>query len=120
MSEETVNWCPGLGTVLANEEITADGRSDIGNFLVFRRPLRQWMMRITSYAERLLGTWTSLDWPEPIKAMQRNWIGQRWRAGRVRWPRPGAETGAFTTRPDTLAGATYLVLAPEHPLADPG
>ncbi len=71
-----VNWCPGLGTVLANEEVTADGRSERGNFPVYRRPLEQWMMRITAYAERLLGDLDRLDWPEPIKLMQRNWIGR--------------------------------------------
>ena len=119
LSEETVNWCPGLGTVLANEEITADGRSDVGNFPVFRRPLRQWMMRITSYAERLLGDLDLVDWPEPIKAMQRNWIGAsdgaevEFEVADV----PPLKLRVFTTRPDTLAGATFLVLAPEHPLA---
>ena len=75
ISEELVNWCPGLGTALANEEITVDGRSDIGNYPVYRRPLRQWMLRITAYAERLIRDLDHLDWPEPIKTMQRNWIG---------------------------------------------
>ena len=70
-----VNWAPGLGTVLANEEVTADGRSDVGNYPVYRRPLRQWMLRITAYAERLLADLDGLDWPEPIKQQQRNWIG---------------------------------------------
>jgi leucyl-tRNA synthetase len=118
LSEELVNWCPGLGTVLANEEITADGRSDIGNYPVYRRPLRQWMLRITAYAERLIRDLDCLDWPEPIKIMQRNWIGPSdgasidfQVAGLA-----GAVIHAFTTRPDTLPGATYLVLAPEHPL----
>jgi leucyl-tRNA synthetase len=119
LSEETVNWCPGLGTVLANEEITADGRSDVGNFPVFRRPLRQWMLRITSYAERLIADLDLVDWPEPIKAMQRNWIGAS--DGAVIEfevaDGPPLKVGVFTTRPDTLAGATFLVLAPEHPLA---
>jgi leucyl-tRNA synthetase len=75
ISEELVNWCPGLGTVLADEEVTADGRSDVGNYPVYRRPLRQWMLRITAYAERLLAELEPLDWPEPVKQMQRNWIG---------------------------------------------
>ena len=74
-SQELVNWCPGLGTVLANEEVTADGRSDIGNYPVFRRPLQQWMLRITAYADRLLADLDGLDWPESIKRRQRNWIG---------------------------------------------
>ncbi|MDQ4039202.1 MAG: class I tRNA ligase family protein, partial [Actinomycetota bacterium] len=76
VSEAPVNWCPGLGTVLSNEEVTADGRSERGNFPVFRRPLRQWMMRITAYAERLLADLDRLEWPESIKLMQRNWIGR--------------------------------------------
>ena len=75
LSEELVNWCPGLGTVLANEEITADGRSDVGNYPVYRRPLRQWMLRITAYADRLINELGLVDWPEPVKHMQRNWIG---------------------------------------------
>jgi len=118
LSEELVNWCPGLGTVLANEEITAEGRSDIGNYPVYRRPLRQWMLRITAYAERLIRDLDDLDWPEPIKIMQRNWIGPSDGAG-VDFPvtgQAGTVIHAFTTRPDTLPGATYLVLAPEHPL----
>src|SRR5690606_12507342 len=110
-------------TVLSNEEVTADGRSDRGNFPVFRRPLRQWMMRITAYADRLLGDLDLLDWPEPIKLQQRNWIG-RSEGARVTFPtvRPDGSAGpgieVFTTRPDTLFGATYMVLAPEHPLVD--
>ncbi|MGH3999139.1 MAG: leucine--tRNA ligase [Pseudonocardiaceae bacterium] len=120
LSEAPVNWCPGLGTVLANEEVTAEGRSDRGNFPVFRRNLRQWMMRITAYADRLLDDLDRLDWPEKIKTMQRNWIG-RSHGARVRFPVQtaiGGQVGldVFTTRPDTLFGATYLVLAPEHPL----
>src|ERR1700734_3868868 len=75
-SDSMVNWCPGLGTVLANEEVTADGRSDRGNFPVFRKRLRQWMMRITAYSDRLLDDLDLLDWPDKIKAMQRNWIGR--------------------------------------------
>ncbi|HEY3735139.1 MAG TPA: class I tRNA ligase family protein [Streptosporangiaceae bacterium] len=119
ISEELVNWCPGLGTVLANEEITADGRSDIGNYPVYRRPLRQWMLRITAYAERLFGDLDQLDWPESIKTMQRNWIGPSHGAS-IDFPVAGsqAKIRVFTTRPDTLAGATYMVLAPEHPLVD--
>jgi leucyl-tRNA synthetase len=118
LSEELVNWCPSLGTVLANEEITPDGRSDIGNYPVYRRPLRQWMLRITAYAERLIRDLDYLDWPEPIKTMQRNWIGPSDGAS-VDFQvagLAGAVIHAFTTRPDTLPGATYLVLAPEHPL----
>ena len=76
VSEAPVNWCPGLGTVLANEEVTADGRSDRGNFPVFKRPLKQWMMRITAYADRLLEDLDLLDWSDSIKTMQRNWIGR--------------------------------------------
>ena len=119
ISEELVNWCPGLGTVLANEEITADGRSDIGNYPVYRRPLRQWMLRITAYAERLLRDLDTLDWPESIKAMQRNWIGPSHGAN-IDFPVAGSheKIRVYTTRPDTLAGATYMVLAPEHPLVD--
>jgi leucyl-tRNA synthetase len=111
LSEAPVNWCPGLGTVLANEEVTAEGRSDRGNFPVFRRNLRQWMMRITAYADRLLDDLDRLDWPEKVKTMQRNWIGRSLGA-RIRF----TNVEVFTTRPDTLFGATYLVLAPEHPL----
>ncbi|MGH3155546.1 MAG: class I tRNA ligase family protein, partial [Streptosporangiaceae bacterium] len=121
ISEELVNWCPGLGTVLANEEITADGRSDIGNYPVYRRPLRQWMLRITAYAERLLGDLEQLDWPESIKMMQRNWIGPSHGASidfQVAGAGPDTTIRAYTTRPDTLAGATYMVLAPEHSLVD--
>jgi len=119
LSEAPVNWCPGLGTVLANEEVTAEGRSDRGNFPVFRRNLRQWMMRITAYADRLLDDLDRLDWPEKVKTMQRNWIG-RSHGARIRFPigSPSTATNVevFTTRPDTVFGATYLVLAPEHPL----
>ena len=147
VAEIPVNWCPGLGTVLANEEVTAEGRSERGNMPVYKRPLRQWMMRITSYCERLLDDLADLDWPEPIKLMQRNWIGRSegaevdflgidpaggasadaaggWLEARVSsgWPggSPPEELAirVFTTRPDTLYGATYLVLAPEHPLVD--
>jgi leucyl-tRNA synthetase len=114
-----VNWCPGLGTVLANEEVTADGRSERGNFPVFRRELTQWMMRITAYADRLLDDLDHLDWPASVKAMQRNWIG-RSEGAQVRFPLDGTDAvlEVFTTRPDTLFGATYMVVAPEHPLVD--
>ncbi|HEX3784398.1 MAG TPA: leucine--tRNA ligase [Pseudonocardiaceae bacterium] len=117
MSEAPVNWCPGLGTVLANEEVTADGRSDRGNFPVFRRNLKQWMMRITAYADRLVDDLDRLDWPDKVKSMQRNWIG-RSQGARIRFPVGEHEVEVFTTRPDTVFGATYLVLAPEHPLAE--
>jgi len=125
VSEAPVNWCPGLGTVLANEEVTAEGRSDRGNFPVFRRPLKQWMMRITAYADRLLEDLDLLDWTDSIKTMQRNWIG-RSEGAHIDFRVPtAADTtgevatiGVFTTRPDTLFGATYMVLAPEHDLVD--
>src|SRR5258708_5231089 len=120
ISEELVNWCPGLGTVLASEEITLDGRSDVGNYPVYRRPLRQWMLRITAYAERLIHDLDHLDWPESIKTMQRNWIGPSDGAS-VDFRVAGADCAvirAFTTQPDAPPGATYLVLAPEHPVVD--
>ncbi|WP_257159156.1 leucine--tRNA ligase [Corynebacterium cystitidis] len=162
LSESMVNWCPGLGTVLANEEVTADGRSERGNFPVFRKRLRQWMMRITAYSDRLLDDLELLDWPEKVKAMQRNWIG-RSRGAEVVFlaedhgaeGHEGQGTAAgdredslsagdredsvspgdredsvspgdreeraitvFTTRADTLFGATYVSLAPEHELVD--
>ncbi|HWH34416.1 MAG TPA: class I tRNA ligase family protein [Acidimicrobiales bacterium] len=116
--EAPVNWCPALGTVLANEEVTAEGRSERGNFPVYQRPLQQWKMRITAFAERLADDLDLIDWPERIKAMQRNWIGRSLGA-RVEFPLahdPSRTITTFTTRPDTLFGATYLVLAPEHPL----
>ncbi|MFF1481683.1 leucine--tRNA ligase [Streptomyces sp. NPDC058301] len=118
-SDAPVNWCPGLGTVLANEEVTADGRSERGNFPVFKAKLRQWNMRITAYADRLLDDLDALDWPEAIKLQQRNWIG-RSEGARVDFA-VGSEGDAitvFTTRQDTLFGATYMVLAPEHELVD--
>ncbi|NOX57316.1 MAG: leucine--tRNA ligase [Planctomycetes bacterium] len=148
IDEVPVNWCPALGTVLANEEVTNDGRSDRGNHPVFRRPLRQWMLRITAYAERLIDDLKLVDWPEPIKLMQRNWIG-RSTGAEVDFPIASGGPGApmvedfnawqtersnvdsgggfarvaddsvirvYTTRPDTLFGATYMVLAPEHDL----
>jgi leucyl-tRNA synthetase len=114
-TEAPVNWCPGLGTVLANEEVTADGRSDRGNFPVFKKRMTQWMMRITAYADRLIDDLDRLDWPEPIKVMQRNWIG-RSEGARVRFDSPAGPIEVFTTRPDTLFGATFMVLAPEHEL----
>ncbi len=117
LAEAQVNWCPGLGTVLANEEITAEGRSERGDHKVFRRPLKQWMMRITAYADRLLEDLDRLDWPTSVKLMQRNWIG-RSEGAHIRF---GIATAAgsievFTTRPDTIYGTTAMVLAPEHPL----
>ncbi|MEX2659691.1 MAG: class I tRNA ligase family protein [Acidimicrobiales bacterium] len=120
LDEAPVNWCPGLGTVLANEEVTPDGRSERGNFPVYKRPLRQWKMRITAYSERLLADLDLIDWPERVKTLQRNWIGRsegariHFRAG----PDLAVGIDVFTTRPDTLFGATYMVLAPEHPLVD--
>ena len=157
VAEAPVNWCPALGTVLANEEVTAQGRSERGNHEVLRRPLRQWMMRITAYADRLLADLDLLDWSESIKTMQRNWIGRsegaeivfriasspagagsasnsareiasspagagaRAEAGTgivSSSESAGAGIAVFTTRPDTLFGTTYMVLAPEHPLVD--
>jgi leucyl-tRNA synthetase len=118
-AEVPVNWCPELGTVLANEEVR-DGKSDLGGHPVFRLPLKQWMLRITAYAQRLLDDLEELDWPEPIKKMQRDWIG-RSEGANIIFPLEGHAGEAievFTTRPDTLFGATYMVLAPEHPLVD--
>ncbi|MGO2573773.1 MAG: class I tRNA ligase family protein, partial [Corynebacterium casei] len=115
LSNSTVNWCPGLGTVLANEEVTADGRSDRGNFPVFRKNLSQWMMRITAYSDRLLDDLELLDWSDKVKSMQRNWIG-RSRGAEVTFDAQGHDIRVFTTRPDTLFGAEYMVLAPEHEL----
>lgn len=151
LSELPVNWAPGLGTVLANEEVTADGRSERGNFPVFTRNLRQWNMRITAYADRLLEGLEGLDWPEKVRSMQRHWIG-RSRGATVTFQVVAADEGAgsnahsgegaseeanaapsssnsatspaqdslkvFTTRPDTLFGATFMVVSPEHPLLD--
>ena len=121
-ADSMVNWCPGLGTVLANEEVTADGRSDRGNFPVFRKRLRQWMMRITAYSDRLLDDLDLLDWPEQVKTMQRNWIGRSTGAAALfsacTTDGETVDLEVFTTRPDTLFGATYLVLAPEHELVD--
>ncbi|MFZ0616840.1 MAG: leucine--tRNA ligase [Chthoniobacterales bacterium] len=118
VSEVPVNWCPGLGTVLANEEVV-DGKSEVGGFPVERRPMRQWMLRITAYTERLIADLDGLDWPDSIKLLQRNWIG-RSEGAEVRFGLEGFEetVTVFTTRPDTLFGATYLVLAPEHELVE--
>ncbi len=130
-AEVPVNWCPAMGTVLANEEVQ-DGKSEVGGFPVERRPLRQWLMRITAYAERLLSDLEPLDWSHSIKEMQRNWIGKS-EGAEVTFTLasspgpapsalspgsadPGLQITVFTTRPDTLFGATYMVLSPEHPL----
>ena len=117
VSDAPVNWCPGLGTVVANEEVTADGRSDRGNFPVFKRNMRQWMMRITAYADRLIADLDLLEWSDAIKAMQRNWIG-RSEGATVHFQSPAGPISVFTTRPDTLFGASFMVLAPEHPMVD--
>ena len=119
VAQVPVNWCPALGTVLANEEVTNEGRSERGNHPVFKRPLKQWMLRITAYAPRLLQELDLVDWPEPIKIMQRNWIG-RSEGAYVYFSIENTDEliTVFTTRPDTLFGATYMVLAPEHPLVD--
>ncbi len=128
VADVPVNWCPELGTVLANEEVV-DGKSEVGSFPVVRRPMRQWMLRITAYAERLLKELDGLDWPEGIKLLQRNWIG-RSEGAEVDFAVAGVDDSGpaagdrsykirvFTTRPDTLYGATYMVLAPEHSLVD--
>jgi leucyl-tRNA synthetase len=118
VSEAPVNWCPELGTVLANEEVI-DGKSEVGGFPVVRRPMRQWMLRITAYAERLLEDLERIDWTESLKEMQRNWIG-RSEGAEVTFQISNSESEiiVFTTRPDTLFGATYMVLAPEHRLVD--
>ena len=121
VSDAPVNWCPGLGTVLANEEVTSDGRSERGNYPVFQRTLRQWKMRITAYADRLADDLDLIDWPEKVRSMQRNWIGRSEGARVVFDVANATETESievFTTRPDTLFGATFMVVAPEHPLLD--
>lgn len=116
IDEVPVNWCPALGTVLANEEVI-DGKSERGGHPVERRPMKQWVLKITAYADRLLEDLEELDWPESIKEMQRNWIG-RSEGAEVHFTVDGTDKTftVFTTRPDTLFGATYTVLAPEHPL----
>lgn len=119
VDEVPVNWCPALGTVLANEEVI-DGKSERGGHPVIRKPMRQWVLKITEYAERLLEDLEELDWSESIKDMQRNWIGKS-KGAEVHFAIDGFEGGeltVFTTRPDTLFGATYCVLAPEHELVD--
>ncbi len=117
VAEVPVNWCPELGTVLANEEVI-DGKSEVGGFPVVKRPMRQWMLRITAFADRLINELEGLDWPEGIKLLQRNWIG-RSEGTEVRFEMAsGRYITVFTTRPDTLYGTTYLVLAPENPLVD--
>ncbi|MED5247043.1 MULTISPECIES: leucine--tRNA ligase [Priestia] len=118
VDEVAVNWCPALGTVLANEEVI-DGKSERGGHPVERRPMKQWMLKITAYADRLLEDLDELDWPESIKEMQRNWIG-RSEGAHVHFTIDGYDDTftVFTTRPDTLFGATYAVLAPEHPFVE--
>ena len=117
-AEVSVNWCPALKAILANEEVV-DGKSEIGGHPVIRRPMKQWILRITEYADRLLEDLELLDWPTGIKELQRNWIG-RSEGAQCRFQIDGhAESlSVYTTRPDTLFGATYMVLAPEHPLVD--
>jgi leucyl-tRNA synthetase len=119
VDERPVWWCPELRTVLANEEVI-DGKSEVGGFPVERRNLRQWVLRITAYAERLLADLKDVDWPDSTKRMQEAWIG-RSEGAEILFPLEPAALGAlkiFTTRPDTLFGCTYMVLAPEHPLTD--
>ncbi|KYF33889.1 Leucyl-tRNA synthetase [Streptococcus mitis] len=118
-AEVPVNWVEELGTAIANEEVLPDGTSERGGYPVVRKPMRQWMLKITAYAERLLNDLDELDWPESIKDMQRNWIGKSTGAN-VTFKVKGTdkEFTVFTTRPDTLFGATFTVLAPEHDLVD--
>lgn len=116
-AEEFVNFCPQLGTVLANEEVI-DGRSEVGGFEVIKKPMRQWVLKITDYAERLLADLDALDWPASVKEMQRNWIGKS-HGAEIEFKladNPELSFTVFSTRPDTLFGATFCVLAPEHPL----
>ncbi len=121
VSEAPVNWCPELGTVLANEEVI-DGKSEVGGFPVIRKPMRQWMLRITAYAEKLLADLDTIDWSDSLKEMQRNWIGRSegaevdFQIANCQLPIAEAKIRVFTTRPDTLFGATYMVLSPEHKL----
>jgi leucyl-tRNA synthetase len=122
LDEQTVNWCPALGTVLANEEVKADGRSERGDHPVYRKKLRQWMFRITAYAERLVDDLKTVDWPESTRTMQTEWIG-RSEGAEIDFPLVDEDLlegsiRVYTTRPDTIFGATYMVLAPEHPLVD--
>ncbi len=117
-ADAMVNWCPALGTVLANEEVI-NGRSERGNHEVIRKPMKQWMLRITKYSERLISELEGIDWPEAIKEQQRNWIGRKTGA-EIAFAVAGSDAKivAFTTRPDTLFGVTFFVVAPEHPLVD--
>ena len=115
-SEMNVNWCPALGTVLANEEVI-DGKSEVGGHPVIQQKMKQWVLKITEYAERLLNDVEELDWPESIKEMQRNWIGKS-EGATIKFKIDSHEVEVFTTRPDTLFGATYMVLAPEHALVN--
>jgi leucyl-tRNA synthetase len=117
-TDAMVNWCPALGTVLANEEVI-DGKSERGGFDVVRKPMKQWMLRITKYAERLISELEDINWPESIKEQQRNWIGKKTGA-EIRFKLNGLEEElrAFTTRPDTLFGVTFFVVSPEHPLVE--
>ena len=118
VAEVPVNWCPELGTVLANEEVV-DGKSEVGGFPVVKRPMRQWMLRITAFADRLIEELDGLDWPESIKLLQRNWIGRSVGAEILfQVANSKAVIPVFTTRQDTIYGANYIVLAPEHPLVD--
>jgi leucyl-tRNA synthetase len=123
VSEQPVWWCEQLGTVLANEEVV-DGKSEVGGFPVVRKPMRQWMLRITTYAEKLLADLDTIDWSDSLKEMQRNWIGRSEGAevdfaiADCRLPIADSKIRVFTTRPDTLFGATYMVLSPEHKLVD--
>ena len=117
LAEQTVNWCPKLGTVLANEEVI-DGRSERGGHPVYRRPLKQWMFRITAYAQRLLDDLKLVDWPESTRVMQTAWIGRSEGAEIDFEISAGCTIRVYTTRPDTIFGATYMVLAPEHPLVE--
>lgn len=118
VDEVAVNWCPALGTVLSNEEVI-DGKSERGGHPVIRKPMKQWVLRITAYADRLLEDLDELDWPDSLKEMQRNWIG-RSEGAEVTFRIEGTDDSfdVFTTRPDTLFGATFAVLSPEHPLVD--
>ena len=119
ISKSPVNWCPGLGTVLANEEVTAEGRSERGNYPVFQRELRQWSMRITAYGHRLIADLDVIDWPEKVRLMQRNWIGESHGASvhfAVEAPDGAQDMEVYTTRPDTLFGTTFAVVSPEHEL----
>ncbi len=116
VAEQPVWWCEGLGTVLANEEVV-DGKSEVGGFPVVRKPMRQWVLRITAFAERLLADLDTIEWSDSLKEMQRNWIG-RSEGAEVDFAIADSKIRVFTTRPDTLFGATYIVLSPEHKLVD--